>query len=58
MIVNDIPIAGRFIVTECGKILHKFTDRENESGDIPPDIATREVIYVCTENGYLNIAVW
>lgn len=56
--VNDIPVAGKFIVTENGKVLHRFDDTENEAGDISFDIAFRDVAYICEEHGYLNIVLY
>lgn len=57
LLVADIPVTGKFMVKKIpsGEILHHF-DGEGY-GDIPIDIAVKEVVNVHNVDGYIILEV-
>ena len=58
LLVADIPVTGKFMIKKIpsGEILHRF-DGEGY-GDIPIDIAVKEIINVHHVDGYIVIEVY
>ena len=58
LLIADLPVTGKFMVKRIpdGEILHRF-DGEGY-GDIPMDIAAKEIINVHNADGYIVMEVY